>query len=306
MKNVRNVVLAGAATAVLALTACGQEGSPETSGGGGTASGGTPAAAPTYAVATGVALEGSPTFEKITSAGKVTIGVKADQPGIGQKDAGSGEYAGFDIEMAKLMAAKLGLSPDKIDFVETVSANREPFLQQGTVDMVIASYTINDKRKEVVDFAGPYYVAGQDLLVRADESEITGPDALAGKKVCSVEGSTPATRIREQYPDADLVTFDAYSKCVEQLTSNAVDAVTTDDAILRGYAAQQPDALKVVGKPFSEEPYGIGLPKGDTVMRNALNDAIETAVTDGDWKKAYDYTLGGSGTDPEPPTVDRY
>ncbi|WP_432520030.1 glutamate ABC transporter substrate-binding protein [Kineococcus sp. SYSU DK006] len=297
--------LAGVATALLALSACGQEGSPETAGGG-TESPGSSSAAPTYAVASDVAITGSPTFDKITSAGKVVIGVKADQPGIGQKDPGSGEYAGFDIEMAKLMAAKLGLTPDEIEFVETVSANREPFLQQGTVDMVIASYTINDKRKEVVDFAGPYYVAGQDLLVRADDDSITGPDSLAGKKVCSVEGSTPATRIRDEHPEATLVTFDAYSKCVQQLTSNAVDAVTTDDAILRGYAAQQPDALKVVGEPFSEEPYGIGLPKGDTVLRNTLNDAIEAAVSDGDWKKAYDFTLGGSGTDPEPPTVDRY
>jgi len=295
-------LLATTFAAALTLGACGQEGSPATAGG--ASSGGE--AAPTYAVAEGVALSGSPTFDKIKAAGKVRIGVKADQPGIGLKDAASGEFAGFDIEIAKLMAAKLGLSPDDIEFTETVSANREPFLQQGSVDLVVASYTINDKRKEVVDFAGPYYVAGQDLLVAKEDTSITGVDALAGKKVCSVEGSTPATRIREEHPEATLVAFDTYSKCVEQLTSGSVDAVTTDDAILRGYAAQQPDALKVVGKPFSEEPYGIGLAKGDTVLRNALNDAIEGAVSDGDWKKAYDATLGGSGTDPQPPTVDRY
>ena len=294
-------LLATAFAAALTLGACGQEGSPTTAGG---ASSGD--AAPTYAVAEDVALTGSPTFDKIKTAGKVRIGVKADQPGIGLKDAASGRFAGFDIEIAKLVAAKLGLAPDEIEFTETVSANREPFLQQGSVDLVVASYTINDKRKEVVDFAGPYYVAGQDLLVAKDDTSITGVDALAGKKVCSVEGSTPATRIREEHPEATLVAFDTYSKCVEQLTSGSVDAVTTDDAILRGYAAQQPDVLKVVGKPFSEEPYGIGLTKGDTVLRGALNDAIEAAVSDGDWKKAYDATLGGSGTDPQPPTVDRY
>jgi glutamate transport system substrate-binding protein len=243
---------------------------------------------------------------KAESQKKLTIGVKADQPGLGLRDAATGKYSGFDIEIAKLMAAKLGLAPDKIKWQETVSANRESFLQQGTVDLVVATYTINDKRKQVVDFAGPYYVAGQDLLVRKSDTSITGPESLTGKKVCSVEGSTPATRIREQYPQAQLVTFDTYSKCVEQLTSSSVDAVTTDDAILRGYAAQQPDVLKVVGKPFSEEPYGIGLAKGDTALRNYLDDAIEQAVSDGDWKKAYDYTLGGTGTAPKPPTVVRY
>jgi len=304
MTRTRTTLTATVFVAALTLAACGNEGSPTTgTGGGGSASGD---AAPSYAVASDVAVTGSPTFDKIKAAGKVRIGVKADQPGIGLKDAASGQYAGFDIEIAKLMAAKLGLAPDAIEYTETVSANREPFLQQGTVDLVVASYTINDKRKAVVDFAGPYYIAGQDLLVAKDDTSITGVDALSGKKVCSVEGSTPATRIRDEHPEATLVTFDTYSKCVEQLTSGSVDAVTTDDAILRGYAAQQPDVLKVVGAPFSEEPYGIGLAKGDTALRNALNDAIEAAVSDGDWKKAYDFTLGGSGTDPEPPTVDRY
>ena len=294
--------LAAAALATVALGACGEEGTPTPGAPQGDAS----AAAPEYEVASSVDLTGSPTYDKMKSAGKVVIGVKADQPGIGLKDAASGEFQGFDIEIAKMLAADLGFAPDAITFTETVSANREPFLQNGTVDLVVATYTINDKRKEVVDFAGPYYVAGQDLLVRKDESAITGPDTLAGTKVCSVDGSTPAQRIATEHPDAQLVTFDTYSKCVESLTSQQVDAVTTDDAILRGYAAQQPDALKVVGEPFSEEPYGVGLPKGDTALRNFLNDSLEEAVEDGTWQEAYDYTLGGSGEDPEPPTVDRY
>ncbi|RAG61856.1 ABC transporter substrate-binding protein, partial [Burkholderia multivorans] len=104
---------------------------------------------------------------------------------------------GFDIEIAKMVGAQLGFAPDQLDFVETVSANREPFLQQGNVDMVVATYTINDERKKVVDFAGPYYVAGQDLLVKAD-SDIAGPEDLAGKKVCSVDGSTPAQNIQDK------------------------------------------------------------------------------------------------------------
>ncbi|GAB7190660.1 glutamate ABC transporter substrate-binding protein [Kineococcus sp. NUM-3379] len=294
--------LAAAALSTLALGACGQEGAPTP----GAAPGETKAAAPTYAVAEGVALSGSPTFDKAKSRGKLVVGIKYDQPGIGLKNAATGGFEGFDVEIAKKVAADLGFAADAIEFKESVSANREPFLQNGQVDMVVATYTINDKRKQVVDFAGPYYVAGQDLLVRKDETAITGPDTLAGKKVCSVDGSTPAGRIQEKYPDAQLVTFDTYSKCVEQLTSKQVDAVTTDDAILRGFAAQQPDALKVLGTPFSEEPYGIGLPKDDKVLRDAVNDSLEESVEDGTWKKIFDATLGGVGAAPEPPSVDRY
>ncbi|AJT41560.1 glutamate ABC transporter substrate-binding protein [Psychromicrobium lacuslunae] len=288
---------ATALAAALALTACGQSGSPN----GGNASAGP---SPEYKVASDVKLDSSPTWTKANKAGKLVIGVKFDQPGLGNKKAGADKPEGFDIEIAKSVAAGLGFKPEQIEFKETVSKNREPFLQNGTVDLVVATYTINDARKKVVDFAGPYYIAGQDLLVKKD-STITGPDDLKGKKVCSVDGSTPAQRITEKYPDAQLVTYDTYSKCVDNLNSGSVDAVTTDDAILRGYAAQSSGALKVVGKPFSQEPYGIGLAKGDTALRTAINDSLEKLESDGTWKKAFEYTLGSSEgiTIPKP---DRY
>ena len=175
--------------------------------------------------------------------GSLKIGVKKDQPGIGFEQPGADAPEGFDIEMAKVVAAKLGVPEDKIEWVETVSKNREPFLQNNTVDMVLASYSITDERRGVVGQAGPYYVTGQQLLVREeDKGTITGPEALKGKKVCSVTGSTSIKTVEEEY-GADPAPFATYSECVQQLTNGQVDAVTTDGAILLGYAAEQPDEL---------------------------------------------------------------
>jgi len=232
---------------------------------------------------------------------KLIIGVKADQPGLGLQTGST--YTGFDIEIGKIVAKGLGVDPSGIQWKTTVSANREPFIQQGQVDLVVATYTINDDRKKVVNFAGPYYVAGQDLLVPTN-STITGPEALAGKKVCSVTGSTPAKRIQTDYKDAKLQQFDSYSKCVTALAGGQVDAVTTDDIILAGYAAQEQYAgkFKVVGKKFSEEPYGIGLKKADTDGCNKINEILKTSATDGSYKAAWDSTLGKSGS--AAPTLD--
>ncbi|RIV40825.1 glutamate ABC transporter substrate-binding protein [Micromonospora radicis] len=226
---------------------------------------------------------------------KLVIGVKADQPGLGLQ-TGS-QYEGFDIEIGKIIAKGLGVEESGIEWKTTVSANREPFIEQGTVDLVVATYTINDERKQKINFAGPYYVAGQDLLVKSD-STLTGPDQLAGKTVCSVTGSTPAKRITENYPDAKLEQFDSYSKCLPLLENGQVDAVTTDDIILAGYAAQDQYAgkFKVVGSTFSDEPYGIGLKKDDTAGCEKINEILKAAAEDGSYKAAWDATLGKSGT----------
>ncbi len=238
---------------------------------------------------------------KASSQKKLVIGVKADQPGLGLQ-TGS-KYEGFDIEIGKIIAKGLGVTEDGIEWKNTVSANREPFIQQGQVDLVIATYTINDARKKQVAFGGPYYIAGQDLLV-AKDSTITGPEQIAGKKVCSVSGSTPAKKIQTDYKDADLQQFDSYSKCVGLLADNSIDAVTTDDIILAGYAAQEQYAgrFKVVGKKFTSEPYGIGLKKTDTEGCNKVNEILKAAAKDGSYKKAWDDTLGKSGT--VAPTLD--
>lgn len=246
------------------------------------------------------------TMAKLHDAGKITIGTKFDQPGIAYKDPASGDMEGFDVEIGKLIAGKLGIDSGDINFKEVISKNREDFIKNGSVDFVIGSYSITDERKKIVDFAGPYYVTGQQLLVKKNDNSIKGPDDLKGKKVCSVTGSTSIVTVEEKY-GANPVPFGTYTECVNQLTGGSVDAVTTDGAILLGYAAKQPDKLKVVGDAFSTENYGIGLKKGDTEFRNWLNDQLEASFDDGTWKTAFDQTLGKSGVkSPEPPKVDRY
>jgi glutamate transport system substrate-binding protein len=274
MRITRLAATFGAMAMVLAAAACG--GSDSDNAGGSGSSGG-----------------GSGVVGKASS-GKLTFGVKADQPGLGLQTGST--YAGFDIEISKIIAKGLGVPESGITWKTTVSANREPYIQQGQVDIVVATYTINDERKQKVNFAGPYFVAGQDLLVPVN-STITGPESLAGKKVCSVSGSTPAKRIQNEHKDAQLQQFDSYSKCVTALEGGKVDAVTTDDIILAGYASQDQYAgkFKVVGKPFSTEPYGIGLKKDDTAGCNKINDILKASASDGSYKKAWDDTLGKSG-----------
>jgi glutamate transport system substrate-binding protein len=243
--------------------------------------------------------------KELSDAGAVKIGVKIDQPGIGYQAPGEDTPSGIDIEMGKILAANLGIDEADIEWIETVSDNREPFLKNGTVDLVIASYSITDERRLEVGQAGPYYVTGQQLLVREDDKEtITGPEDLADVKVCSVEGSTSLARVEEEY-GAEPVPFATYSECVEQLKSETVDVVTTDGAILLGYAAEDPDALEVVGDAFSEERYGIGYPKDAEGMCEFINASLEDAVDDGTWADAFEATLGQSGVDtPEPPALD--
>jgi glutamate transport system substrate-binding protein len=291
----------------LVLAGCGREGSPAAPAGpageGGTAA----AAAPTYEVAENVALPDSPTFQRMQQRGRVLMGVKNDQPGLGQFDPTTNTYSGLDVEIGRLVAAKLGFDPQtQIDYVVVQSAAREDAISRGDVDYYVGTYTINDNRKQRVGFAGPYFVAGQDLLVRADDDSITGPQSLQGKTVCSATGSTPIQRVREQNLTQNIVEFQTYTQCVDQLIQGQVDAVTTDDAILKGYAAQSPDQLKVVGQTFSTEPYGIGVPLDDTAFRTAVNDILQEAYDDGTWQEIYDATLGRSGSPASPPAIDRY
>ncbi|GHE01025.1 glutamate ABC transporter substrate-binding protein [Streptomyces alanosinicus] len=288
-----------AALALLAV-ACGKEGSPPGKG---------PAAdkLPHYQVAQGYRLPASATWQRAKRRGHLVVGAKEDQPYLGEKDPATGTYSGFDIEIARMMSASLGFSPQSVRFRTIASANRETALQNGQIDYYVGTYTVNAGRKKLVGFAGPYYLAGQSLLVRKDENDIHGPRDLDGRRVCSAAGSTPYQRIRADYPKADLVAYDTYSVCVDNLLTYQVDAVTTDDAILIGYAAKAPGELKVVGRPFSAEPYGIGVPHGDTTLRFALDDALEAREKNGDWKKAYEATLGLSGVPaPAPPAIDRY
>lgn len=241
-------------------------------------------------------------MKELAEAGSITIGVKFDQPGIGFKGATDDEPEGFDPEIGKILAASLGIDDDNITWTETISDNREPFLQSGEVDLVIASYSITDERRKVVGQTGPYYVTGQQLLVGAD-SDIESVADIKGQEVCSVTGSTSLDNVKAE--GAKPRGFDTYSECVDQVLDGTVDAMTTDGAILLGYAAQHPDELKVVGDPFSEERYGIGYSKDHPEMCQWINDTLTQAFEDGTWEEAFDETLGKSGVDaPAQPELD--
>jgi glutamate transport system substrate-binding protein len=292
-------------TLALSATACGgKEGTAGDKPGGDTDK----KALPSYEVAKDVKVD-SPVIKKAQKRGKLIIGAKSDQPYLGFQDPSTKEYEGFDIEVAKMVAADLGFDPKKdIQFKTIDSSIRETAISKGQVDLMVGTYTINDERKKQVSFAGPYYMAGQDLLVRKDEKSIKGPDSLKGKKVCSIVGSTPLQNLKDNKDKygAETVEFGKYTECVKQLLDGQVDAMTTDDAILKGYAAERPTKLKVIGKTFSEEPYGIGLKKDDKELQSAVLDAVEAHQKDGSYKKAYDATLGRSGSKfVEPPALER-
>ncbi len=298
-RHTRLTMIAGvAAAALLTLTAC-NSGTP---GGEATDGGDDGSSDALWEVATDVSLDGSPTFENITGRDGVIVGVKNDQPGLGYEDAATGERTGFDVDIARWIAASLGYSEDQIEYVTIPSANREQAIVNGDIDYYVGTYSITDTRKELIDFAGPYFLTGQGLLVAADNTDINGPDDLEGKIVCSVTGSTPLQRIRDEYNPGDTVEYDTYSQCVEQLKAGSVDAITTDEAILAGYVAQEPDALKIAGEPFSEERYGVGLAKGDTV----LHEHINTLFTDGGdvWTALFEEHLAPAGITGSQPEVD--
>ncbi|GGQ58933.1 glutamate ABC transporter substrate-binding protein [Couchioplanes azureus] len=250
------------------------------------------------------------TMQKLRDAQKLRVGTKFDQPGFGLKRP-SGTPKGFDVEIAKIIAERLGIAEERIEYTETPSSIREQVLQQDKVDIVVATYTITDKRKQLVDFAGPYYIAGQTLMVNADYSEITGPDSFKDptKKVCSVTNSTPATNIQKYLKDKtkQLVLFENYDKCVKALMNRKVDAVTSDNVILLGFIATNEGKLALAGTAFTEEPYGIGVKKGDDQFRNFINDTIEASFGDGSYRRAWKYTAGKyDQSGPTIPTIDRY
>ena len=228
--------------------------------------------------------------------GKIRIGIKFDQPGLGFKK--SGTYVGFDVDVAKYVAKKLGYSEDQIIWKEAPSKQREAMIQNGDVDMILATYSITDERKKAVSFAGPYFVAGQDLLVRKDDNSINGPEDLNGKRLCSVTGSTSAATVKEKFAsEVQLMEQPGYAECATALFSGIVDAVTTDDIILAGLASASRGKLKVVGKPFTQEYYGVGIKKGDTALAKKINAAIAEMIKDGSWERAIaDNTEGTSYT----------
>ncbi|SFE59668.1 glutamate ABC transporter substrate-binding protein [Blastococcus tunisiensis] len=259
----RGALAATLTTTALVLSACGGDDGGD---------------APEPDVAEAPEFEAGTTMAEIAERGSITVGTKYDQPGFGLETL-DGELEGFDVEVAKIIAAELGIAPEDIQWEQTPSAVREEVIEGGEVDMVVATYTINDERAERITFAGPYYEAGQQIMVAADNDEITGPESFTENpelKVCSVTGSTPADQI-EQYlanPSSQLVLFDEYSQCADSLSNGQVDAVTTDNVILLGFVSESDGEFKLVGEQFTEEPYGIGIEKGDVAFCEFINETL--------------------------------
>ena len=239
-----------------------------------------------------------------STGGTLKIGISFDEPGLGLKSGNS--YQGFDVDTATYVAKALGVPAGGITWVEAQPANREKLLADGSVDLVFATYSITEQRRQQVDFAGPYFVAHQDLLVRRNDEEITGPDTLNGKSLCSVTGTTSAQLVKERYKGRiTLQELPQYSDCVAKLAAGDIDAVTTDDVILAGYAAQKQyrGKLRLVGKGFSDEIYGVGVKKGNAEMVTKVNAALRQYIADGSWERSLKAEVGPSGyAIPNPPS----
>lgn len=289
----RTTLAATLAAGTLALAACGGGDDPTT--------------APSAPVEEAPEFEAGTTMADIVEAGTLRVGTKYDQPGFGLENL-EGELEGFDVEVAKIIAGALGIAPEDITWSEATSAVREEVIEKDEVDVVVATYTINDARKERITFAGPYYTAGQQIMTMADDDTVSGPEDLAANpdwKICSVNGSTPSETIREYLADdAQLVLFDEYSQCADALSNGQVQGVTTDNVILLGFVSESDGEFQLVGEQFTEEPYGIGISKGDVEFCEFINDTL--AENEEAYLAAWDATAGqieGTQT-PELPTAD--
>ena len=284
-------LLIAAMLAVLALVAigCGDDEEPTTTGGG--------AAAETEEA---TKYEAGTTLGDIQAKGEITIGVKFDVPPFGFKNPKTGDVEGFDVDLGKAVAAKLGVEPK---FIEAISDNRIPFLQDGTADLILSTMTINEERVGQIEFSDPYYIAKGRILVKKDNSEITGVDTLGGKNVCTALGSTYEATLKKQAPDAKLKLVDSYSECMESLQNGSVDAISTDDVILTGMIIQD-DSLKLVGDELSQEPYGAGMKKGNTELQEFVNGVFQEFKDDGRYDKTYEKWVGQyTDTEAEAPTM---
>ena len=252
------------------------------------------------------------TMAAIQARGKLVVGTRLDLTGFGLKTP-SGAMEGFDVEIAKQSAVGIfgGTPADvvvKIEFTDSVMGTREASIKDGMVDFAIAAYRITDAAKQQVDFAGPYFMAGQDLLVRSGETSIKGFSDLAGKRVCSSRATgTAVANVRAKAPDAESIPMDTTPQCADALTAGQVDAVASVNTSLLGPLEKSAGAIKLVGNPSTEEPSGIGVKRGDDAFRAFINDRLEKLYAGGQWAAAYASTLGKFGwKTPTPPPVDRY
>jgi ABC-type amino acid transport substrate-binding protein len=277
----------------LVLAGCGDD---EEEGGGGAGGEQTPAAEVQE-------FEPGTPLGDIQQKGEITIGVKYDVPPFGFNNPQTNQVEGFDVDLGKAVAERLGVEPK---FIEAISDNRIPFLQDGTADLILSTMTINEERVGQIDFSDPYFIAKGRILVTEDNTEITGVDSLAGKSVCTALGSTYEATLKQQAPDAKLKLVDSYSECLESIQNGSVDAVSTDDVILTGMIIQD-DSLKMVGDELTQEPYGAGIKKGNTELVDFVNETFDELNSSGRYDELFQKWVGQyTGAKPEYPemTVD--
>jgi len=288
MKALRWLLVAALALTLALAAGCGDD--EEDTGGGG---GGEPAAEKRE-------FPAGSSMAKIQEEGEIAIGVKYDVPPFGFKNPQNNEIEGFDVDLGKQIAEELGVKPK---FIEAISDNRIPFLQDGTADVILSTMTINEERVQEIDFSDPYFIAKGRILTKKDNSEITGIDSLAGKRVCTALGSTYEETIKKQAPDAKLQLVDSYSECLESLQNGSVDAISTDDVILTGMIIQD-DSLHLVGEELTQEPYGAGIKKGNTELVDFVNETFDEVKSSGQYDEMFEKWVGQyTGAEPEPPDM---
>lgn len=235
-------------------------------------------------------------LDAIKKRGTLKVGIKYDSPPFGFLDPKTNTVVGFDVEIAKELAKRILGDPKKIEWTQVNSSNRIPLVQNGDVDLFIATATITPARLQEIAFSNVYLRAGQSLLVKKTSPIKTYKD-LAGKSVCTTTGSTPEQTIRRLAPNANVQTFDTYTDCFTGLKNGRIDAMTTDNGILAGFAQQDPANLTLVGGTFTFEPYGIGIAKGNDTLLKAVNDALAAMAKDGSYQKIFAATFGQPPSD---------
>ena len=283
----RWLVAALLAVAAFTVAACGDD--EEEPAGGGAATSGEAKQFP----------EGTPLGD-IQAKGEIVIGVKYDVPPFGFKNPQTNEVEGFDVDLGKAVAESLGVEPK---FIEAISDNRIPFLENGTADLILSTMTINEERVAEIEFSDPYFIARGRILTKKDNNEIKGVEDLAGKDVCTVLGSTYELTLKQQAPEANLKLVDTYSECLELIQNGSVDAVSTDDVILTGMVIQD-DTLQLVGEELTQEPYGAGIKKGQQQVVDHVNEVFAAFKEDGRWADLHEEWIGQyTGAEAEPPDI---
>ncbi len=239
---------------------------------------------------------------RIKEAGVLKTGGSDSGPLWSLKDPATGKIEGFDAGLSQMLAQYI-LGEPKTDLTITTVDTRETLLQNNTVDTVFATYSITPQRAEKIDFAGPYYMSGTSIQVKSDTTDISSYKDLAGKTVVTQANSTGVTTLEEFAPDAKVITFTDNAQCVAALVQGRADAYVIDESILIANAVKDP-TLKVVGEPFTEDPYGIGVNK-DGDAKAFVNAWLQKIYDDGSWAKLWKATVGTvvEGDAPTPPVI---